>query len=120
MLIRGGANYAYEQVNAELSSFLSIHYNVPSSAFKLAVCGAKLHSEHEDSCCVMVQVLDDATFSADQVSAVEASFVSEAKKKVSKGAKPDYVAFGEIPVVQSKGAVSYTHLAAYWKKKAVA
>lgn len=117
MLIRGGANYAYEQVNSELSSFLSTHFNVPNSAFKLAVCGVKLHSEHEDSCCVMIQVLDDAIFFADKVSEVETSFVAEAKKKVSKGAKPDYVAFGEIPVVQSKGVINIPEMILFWKHK---
>ncbi|RYH13937.1 hypothetical protein EON65_34460 [archaeon] len=117
MLICGGANYAYEQVNSELSSFLSTHYGVLESAFKLAVCGVKLHSEHEDSCCVMVQVLDGAVFTQNKVSRVEENFVAEAKNKVSKGAKPDYIALGEIPVVLSKGVINIPEMILYWKKK---
>ena len=80
MLIRGGANYAFEQVmhkpkkslmrsytsslllkrfhqvNAELSAFVTRHFHLPPSAFSLAVCGIRVLSEHEDECCVMLQL----------------------------------------------------------------
>ena len=43
MLIRGGANYAFEQVNAELAAFLSTQYPALATekgtpSFAVAVC----------------------------------------------------------------------------------
>ena len=43
------------------------------------------------------------------------SFLVSAKTAVSKGAKPDRVAVGQIPITLSKGTVSVPELVAYWK-----
>jgi hypothetical protein len=44
------------QVNAELSAFVSRRYGLPPQAFSLAVCGLRALSEHEDECCVTLQL----------------------------------------------------------------
>ena len=54
LLIRGGANYAYDQIAAELSKVLIEHFQLKPDQFKLAVVGIRLESEHEDSCCVTI------------------------------------------------------------------
>ena len=64
----------------------------------------KIDSEHEDSCVVTVQ-LNDAL--GDRVAEVQArmeGLVQAAKGKVSKGAKPDHVRFGQLPLT-FKGTV---------------
>jgi hypothetical protein len=118
MLIRGGANYAYEQVVSELSTFLCERYSLPASAFRLAVCGLRVLSEHEDECCVMVELLmEDAEEVIRVGDVLKSSFVTAAKGPggVSKGAKPDRFALGSIPMVASKGIVSVPELTKLWK-----
>lgn len=95
LLIRGGSNYAFEQVNAELAGFVTRRYDLPASSFSLAVCGIRVLSEHEDECCVMLQ-LHDAELPP-QLGGAETvqenlreSFLREANKPdtgISKGAK---------------------------------
>ncbi len=113
MLIRGGANYSYEQINNELCNFVANFFVIPSNSFKLAVCGIRLHSEHEDECCVMIEPLTSECH--DKLSTIEESFLEEAKTVVSKGAKPNYLRIGTIPMVQSKGIVSIPELTKDWK-----
>ena len=113
MLIRGGANYSYEQINNELVNFTTKYFNVSSQSFKLAVCGLRIHSEHEDECCVMIEPL---TFELqDKLPQIENLFLEEAKTAVSKGARPNYMRLGSIPMVQSKGIVSIPDLIKDWK-----
>mmetsp|Transcript_1499 Transcript_1499/g.4439 ORF Transcript_1499/g.4439 Transcript_1499/m.4439 type:complete len:256 (-) Transcript_1499:156-923(-) len=99
MLIRGGANYAYDQINAELTAFLKAEFKLDDSQFKLAVVGLKIHSEHEDSCVVTVHLLsEDARASSEK--ALADTFLAKASAKtspVSKGARPDYFRLGTIP-----------------------
>jgi acyl-CoA synthetase (AMP-forming)/AMP-acid ligase II len=115
MLIRGGSNYAFEQVNDELSQFIEGHYKLPRSSFIVAVCGLRVKSEHEDECCVLIQLI---TEEASKLKAeIEATFLAAAKGSVSKGSKPDRVAVGEVPMVLSKGIVSVPQLVLYWKQR---
>ena len=64
LLIRGGANYAYEQINAELKEWAKARYALPDEAgveaLDVAVVGLKLESEHEDACCVTIELCTDA------------------------------------------------------------
>jgi fatty-acyl-CoA synthase len=95
LLIRGGANYSCDQIAAQLSDFIVQHYKLPRGSFSLAVVGLRIDSEHEDSCCVTLELISEA---AQKMRAtIEASFIQKAKAHVSKGAKPDYLRFAEIP-----------------------
>jgi hypothetical protein len=108
MLIRGGANYSYEQINLELSTFLSTFFSISLSSFKLACCGIKLkNSEHEDICCVAIELLNDEAIA--KKNEIEDNFLLLSKKYVSKGAKVDKFLIlkknEQIPIVQSKGVI---------------
>jgi len=106
LLIRGGANYAYAQITAELSKFVVEHFQLKPDQFQLAVVGLRLESEHEDSCCVTIELSKEATNVESQL---KADFIKKAATIVSKGARPDYVRFGQIPR-NFKGAVIYPQL----------
>ena len=107
LLIRGGANYAYSQVAEELARFIIDSYQLSPKAFQLAVVGLQLESEHEDSCCVTVELLNDVNGANRQ--RLESSFLKDARKSVSKGAQPDRLRFARIPR-NFKGAVLYPQL----------
>jgi acyl-CoA synthetase (AMP-forming)/AMP-acid ligase II len=102
LLIKGGANYAYDQINAELSDFVEEEFGLEKSAFEIAVVGLKINSEHDDDCCVTMHLNKEISLSL-QHSLTE-NFISLAKKDVAKGSAPDYFRFGEIPK-NFKGAV---------------
>lgn len=114
MLIKGGANYAYEQINAELKEFAKVRYGLTDDEFDIAVCGLKLVSEHEDSVCVSIEL------SSEHAKGMEAeiaeTFKAESAGKVSKGAKPDILRIGDIPR-NFKGAVLVKELKAYFTNK---
>ena len=95
MLIKGGSNYAYDQINAELIKFTVNHFYLPSTSFDIAVVGMKLDSEHEDSCCVILELKNDVHETKHKE--LEKYFLAAAKEHVSKGAKPDYLCFNNIP-----------------------
>ena len=101
LLIRGGANYAYDRVATELSKVLVEDFHLEVELFKLAVVGLRVESEHEDTCCVTIELSKEV---ADMQPQLEANFVGEAYKRVSKGARPDYIRFAKIPL-NFKGAV---------------
>jgi len=107
LLIRGGANYAYSQVAEELTRFIIDSYQLSPQAFQLAVVGIRLESEHEDSCCVTVELFNDPDGARRQQ--LEAHFLKDARKSVSKGAKPDYLRIVNIPR-SFKGAILYPQL----------
>ena len=106
LLIRGGANYAYEQVAADLIKALSEELHLPAQQFKLAVVGLNIESEHEDSCCVTIE-LDEKSAVREQELARD--FIAAATRTVPKGSRPDYVRFGKIPC-SFKGAILYPQL----------
>jgi len=101
MLIRGGANYACEQVASDLSRVLMDVFNLTPGQFKLAVVGLRVGSEHEDSCCVTIELGEKAACMEEEL---RATFIKKASEKVSKGSRPDYVRFAPIPL-SFKGAV---------------
>ena len=111
LLIRGGANYAYAQINAELKALVAKKYDVPDDAFDIAVVGLRIASEHEDECCVTLE-LSSAEAEAKRPE-LESTFLSEARKGASKGARPDRVRFGKIPR-NFKGAVLLSELRKQW------
>lgn len=76
-------------------------------AFDLAVVGITLESEHEDACCVTVELFSDVNGTNRQ--RLEASLLADAQKSVSKGARPDYLRFAKIPR-SFKGAILYPQL----------
>lgn len=94
MLIKGGSNYAYDQINRELTAFTANFYALPKHSFEIAVVGMKIDSEHEDSCCVTIELKDNLAL--DKKEKIANSFIKEARRTVSKGAKPDYLRFGQI------------------------
>ncbi len=112
LLIRGGANYACEQVAAELSKVLREDFRLKVDQFKLAVIGLRAGSEHEDSCCVTIDLNKEV---GHMESELEANFIELASRRVSKGARPDYVRFAGIPV-NFKGTVLYSELKKDFKK----
>ncbi|GMH98775.1 hypothetical protein TrST_g11138 [Triparma strigata] len=110
LMIRGGTNYSYEQVNAELTSFLEKEYHLEKGKVEVAVVGLKIDSEHEDSCCVTISLFDE---DADR-ERVEATFLDRAKASVSKGAKPTHFMFGQIPKT-FKGSILTKDLVKRWE-----
>ena len=60
MLIKGGSNYSYEQINQELSEFLAAAYfGGDGGACAVAVVGLRLDSEHDDACCCTIELKTD-------------------------------------------------------------
>ena len=121
LLIRGGANYAYEQINVELTKWAQAHFG--SEEVEVAVVGLKLESEHEDTCCATVELRGEAAKLApppEETEAAAAAFLAAAKKAVaagtvSKGSKPDRAMFAPIPK-NFKGAVLIPDLLQAWKQ----
>lgn len=106
LLIRGGANYAYPQIAAELSKVLTEYFHLKQEQFKLAVVGLRLVSEHEDTCCVTIELSPTA---ADIESTLRASFIEQASRTAPKWAKPERLRLARIPVT-FKGTVLYPQL----------
>jgi acyl-CoA synthetase (AMP-forming)/AMP-acid ligase II len=112
LLIRGGANYSYDQVAAELSQVLTEEFGLKAEHFRLAVIGLRVESEHEDSCCVTIELGQEA---ADGEKELEANFAAKARERVRKGFRPDYVRFAAIPT-NFKGLFLYPELRAEYRK----
>ena len=112
LLIRGGANYAYEQINAELQAFVCTAFGLKSELVEVSVIGMRVKSEHEDECCVTIELSGEA---ASKSAAVERDFLKLAKTGVSKGAKPDHVRLGALPR-NFKGVVKLPDLKEEWAK----
>ncbi|MFC2007336.1 AMP-binding protein [Chloroflexota bacterium] len=106
LLIRGGSNYAYDQVAAELSRVLVEDFQLKPEQFKLALVGLRLESEHEDSCCVTIELSSEVAGIEPQL---RAKFIETASGRVSKGARPDHVRFAQIPL-SFKGDILYSRL----------
>jgi len=106
LLIRGGANYAYDQIAVELSNVLVEDFKLKPEQFKLAVVGLRIESEHEDSCCVTIELSKEVANIEPQL---KANFIETASRKVSKGARPDRIRFAQIPL-SFKGEILYPQL----------
>ena len=113
LLIRGGANYSYEQINNELQAFVAKAFGLPMEQVEVAVIGLRLDSEHEDSCCVTIELSGDAAGKSDEVAR---DFLELARKGVSKGAKPDRVRLAALPR-NFKGVVKLPDLKEEWAKE---
>jgi acyl-CoA synthetase (AMP-forming)/AMP-acid ligase II len=107
LLIRGGANYSCDQINAELKAFIGRTFGLSADAFDVAVAGLRLTSEHEDECCVTVELTGEEAKS--KRAEIERRFLAEAKTSVSKGARPDRLRFATIPR-NFKGALLVSEL----------
>jgi hypothetical protein len=70
------------------------------------VVGLRLDSEHEDSCCVTIELGEAA---AGMEAQLREEFAGEARRAVSKGARPDYIRFAPIPR-SFKGEILYPQL----------
>ena len=91
LMIRGGANYAYEQINRELREAIGRIPGLTGKSVDLAVVGLKVDSEHEDACCVTVTLLDGDAWR-------EKAHIEWALREVeSKASKPDYIRFAKVP-----------------------
>ncbi|MEK6654289.1 MAG: class I adenylate-forming enzyme family protein [Thermodesulfobacteriota bacterium] len=106
MLIRGGANYSYEQVSTELKKAIRDEFNLEEEDFQMAVVGLRIKSEHDDSCCVTIELTEKANPLAP---ALHEFLLDKMAGKVGKGSRPDYVRFAEIPR-SFKGEVLYGRL----------
>ena len=74
----------------------------------------RIDSEHEDSCCVSVELLTAAGQA--KRSQIERSILQLAGSRVSKGAKPDRVRFGPLPR-NFKGTIKLPDLKEVWAKE---
>jgi acyl-CoA synthetase (AMP-forming)/AMP-acid ligase II len=113
LLIRGGANYAYDQINSELLNFVSNYYQLPKDSFDIAIVGLKVDSEHEDSCCVTIEIKNEQA--QNKMAEIRKTFKNLAAQHVSKGAKPDYVRFAQIPR-NFKGVILVKEIAAEFRQ----
>lgn len=106
LLIRGGVNYSYDQVAAELTRFVNDHFEIRPGSFHLAVVGIRLESEHDDSLCVTVELSEGK---GHYEAMLNTGFLEMANRMVSKGSRPDYLRFAAIPR-NFKGAILYPRL----------
>ncbi len=109
-LIKGGANYSCEQIAEELAEFVRSRYNLEAGSFDLAVTGLRIVSEHEDSCCV---TLDIPNVPAGVREEISRTFLNEASGQVSRGSRPDRLRLGPIPR-NFKGALDLGELKRGW------
>ncbi len=115
ILIRGGSNYAYAQINADLSAFIVRMYpGADPCHFTIAVVGLKLQSEHEDECLVTIEI--QPKMPAQVRAMIEERFVCDAREisnGLYKGAWPSQVRFATIPR-NFKGAILVKELQDAW------
>ncbi len=101
LLIKGGANYAYDQIDAELNAFLRERLGLSAGEVEVAVIGLRLLSEHEDATCATVYLHPD---SPERRAAIERLLLGPEARALTKGARPDQLHFG--PIARNfKGAV---------------
>lgn len=111
LLIRGGANTACDAVRAELVRFVEERYRIGPGDFDLAVVGLRLESEHEDTCCVTIELKNPA---AEKLGPeLERTFVREAREAVAKSFRPDRLRLGPVPRT-FKGSVRVAELKKAW------
>ena len=66
------------------------------------MAGLRINSEHEDECCVTIELISDLARSLQ--TDIESSFLNDARQLASKGARPDHLRFDRIPK-NFKGAI---------------
>lgn len=124
LIIKGGANYSCAQIAEELKTFLLHSYPALSAAHatvEVGVVGLKLDSEHEDACCVTLDVdfphlphndrrdrPGEKEPSTCILAEIQATLLHKAQSVtgggLSKASKPDKLRFAKIPR-NFKGAV---------------
>ena len=90
---------AYDQISTEISNFIVEKYGLKQGDdFEVAVVGLKIDSEHEDSCFATIE-LNESSLGERMILATRAleSLCNDASEKLSKGSRPDYVLFGNLP-----------------------
>ncbi len=109
LLIKGGANYSYDQIGEDLVKTLAAGAQCKQDDFDLAVIGLRVHSEHEDACCVTVSLSSDAVGKRgeDIIKALEGCPI--------KSSRPDFVRFAPIPR-NFKGLVKTQQLKAEFRE----
>lgn len=100
LLIRGGANYAYDQINEDIQRHLQ---RGGIEGVDVAVVGLKLTSEHEDT--AILTVMDHGN----QQARIKSRLLGEDAQGLNKTSRPDHVRFGPIPR-NFKGAVQLPQL----------
>jgi hypothetical protein len=80
--------------------------HLPVEQFQLAVVGLTIDSEHEDSCCVTIELNEKSALREQELAR---DFIAATTRAVPKGSRPDYVRFGKIPC-SFKGAILYPQL----------
>lgn len=113
LIIRGGANYACDQINGELCRFVEGHYGLPCDDFDLAVAGLRLVSEHEDACCVTLELKSHRARALAED--LRRTFLAEARNAVSKGARPDFLRFGQV-FRTFKGTIRLQEIKDAWRQ----
>ena len=120
LLIKGGANYSYEQINDELATLISRYFHLQrASDFDVAVIGLRVTSEHDDDTACLIELLSEqAKQIKHQLEAQLCDIVLSAyhQRQVSKGALIAYLKFGKIPR-NFKGAVLVPELKMLWQEK---
>lgn len=114
LLIRGGANTACEAVGSVLGNFLQERYGIPAGDFDLAVVGLRLESEHEDACCVTLELKSALARSLREE--LRNSFIREARVAVARSARPDLLRFGPVPRT-FKGTIQVGMLKKAWMEE---
>jgi len=109
LLIKGGANYSYEQINHDLKLVLVEQCGFQPQHFDVAVVGLRLDSEHEDNCCATVS-LDH-----EMVQGKQEEVIYALKTLTRKSVRPDHVRFAHIPR-NFKGAVTTPELKIQFKE----
>jgi len=110
LLIRGGSNYSYAQVENELTKISKDEWG-ENINIEIAVVGMRINSEHEDDCLVMIEFNGEVN---DDI--VEEEFMAVMSRCASKGAKPSQMIKGKIPK-NFKGAILVKELKKIWEEK---
>uniref|UniRef100_A0A7S4NKX1 AMP-binding enzyme C-terminal domain-containing protein n=1 Tax=Paramoeba aestuarina TaxID=180227 RepID=A0A7S4NKX1_9EUKA len=113
LLIKGGANYSYEQISTEIQKWLEKQYHLTSEDLSVAVVGLNLTSEHEDDCCVMIELLTDK--GKEKEKEMKETILPQSKPALSKGSQINVLKFGKIPR-NFKGAVLNNDLKKMFKE----
>lgn len=107
LLIRGGANYAYDQIANELKSWLYPRCGLNEQTLDLTVIGLRVDSEHEDACILILH--DTPPLDETRRLTLAKEILADAKHEVPKGSAPDFVFWSPIPR-NFKGAVNVPQL----------